>query len=348
MASSWSSIIILVVLSGRALAFEALPVLAGNEAGLSALLPGHAHAPEAPLPPGDDSALRGVIDVNGVTSAAMIPGVPASWTFGFADPRTGRPVVRFEPEHEKQMHLIIVSRDLAHFSHVHPAFEAGDGRFHLDVNRPTDDPDNQDAARAIPAAGSYFLFSEIKPDGGPIQLVRFTLSASGAEALASLDVDAPDSGVYRRFLDSQGRLGRSGDAYRAELRLSGTGSSTVMELTLSGWMDHGGRGMYMGLSDLEPWLGMPGHAVVVSAAGDRVEDKVFLHLHAEMGDAGRGGGHSGHDGHHMTAMSGPINPVLRFAFDEGAPAPGVYKVWFQAKRRGTVLTFPFTLRLGGS
>lgn len=58
----------------------------------------------------------------------------------------GRPVTRFVPEHEKELHLVVVRRDTAGFQHVHPvrdekgvwsvevALEPGDWRFLADVH----------------------------------------------------------------------------------------------------------------------------------------------------------------------------------------------------------------------
>ncbi|MER5747673.1 hypothetical protein ABT097_30930 [Streptomyces sp. NPDC002225] len=58
----------------------------------------------------------------------------------------GRPVTRFVPEHEKELHFIAVRRDTSGFQHVHPArddqgnwstelnLEAGDWRFFADIH----------------------------------------------------------------------------------------------------------------------------------------------------------------------------------------------------------------------
>ncbi|GAA0382402.1 hypothetical protein [Bacillus horti] len=59
----------------------------------------------------------------------------------------GDPVTSLEMNHEKLMHLIVVSDDLESYSHVHPV-EAGEGEFHI--------------AKEL-EAGTYQVFVDIKP-----------------------------------------------------------------------------------------------------------------------------------------------------------------------------------------
>jgi hypothetical protein len=42
----------------------------------------------------------------------------------------GKPIKKFEVEHEKLMHLIVVSEDLSYFDHIHPNYQ-GDGNLRL-------------------------------------------------------------------------------------------------------------------------------------------------------------------------------------------------------------------------
>src|SRR5262245_26598378 len=54
-------------------------------------------------------------------SPASIPaGREVTFEFRVLDPKTNRPVTRFEVIHEKLFHLFIVSQDLEYFSHEHP------------------------------------------------------------------------------------------------------------------------------------------------------------------------------------------------------------------------------------
>ncbi|WP_181033736.1 hypothetical protein, partial [Arthrobacter sp. SX1312] len=45
----------------------------------------------------------------------------------------GRPVTAFQDAHEKELHLIVIRRDMAHFQHVHPVRDAS-GTWSIDLN----------------------------------------------------------------------------------------------------------------------------------------------------------------------------------------------------------------------
>jgi hypothetical protein len=111
----------------------------------------------------------------------------------------------------------------------------------------------------------------------------------------------------------------------------------------------------------EPYLGMPGHAMVM-----RDDGSVFVHLHAmgsvsaaaqaallaiERGDTlpstrpnvprPRLAEH----GNHGSALAMPdAGSTLEFPF--AFPKPGAYRVWVQLKRAGKVETASFAVRVG--
>jgi hypothetical protein len=74
------------------------------------------------------------------------------------------------------------------------------------------------------------------------------------------------------------------------------------------------------ISDLEPFLGAPGHMLVVNA--DLTEAD---HVHPEE-----------------PATRGPV-----VTFQPLMPAAGTYKLWFQFQRHGTVTTVPFVIAVTG-
>jgi hypothetical protein len=83
-------------------------------------------------------------------AAAALPagaGVPYRFTVTGPD---GHPVTAYEVAHEKELHLIVVRRDLAGFQHVHPT-RAADGTWTvpLDLRR----------------AGTYRVFADFEPAG---------------------------------------------------------------------------------------------------------------------------------------------------------------------------------------
>ena len=67
----------------------------------------------------------------------------------------GRAVRRYEQLHERQLHLIVVRRDLSGFQHVHPVRDrAGTWSINLDVRLP----------------GTWRAFADFMPTGGPGQV----------------------------------------------------------------------------------------------------------------------------------------------------------------------------------
>ncbi|MFI7135839.1 hypothetical protein ACIBQ1_60050 [Nonomuraea sp. NPDC050153] len=52
-------------------------------------------------------------------------GEPAEFRFTVSGP-DGRPVTDYQVRHDKKLHFIVVSRDLASFRHLHPVL-GGDG-----------------------------------------------------------------------------------------------------------------------------------------------------------------------------------------------------------------------------
>ncbi|MFN3430911.1 MAG: phosphoenolpyruvate carboxykinase domain-containing protein, partial [Candidatus Sericytochromatia bacterium] len=131
----------------------------------------------------------GRLSVDDVPDGTMRAGQSAHWRFRFLDGPGRAPLTRFSIHHDKPMHLVVVSRDLSHFAHLHPALVA-DGSFEIRVNARTTDPDNADAATAVPRPGTYFLFSEVAPVGRSATVTRFTVRAEQAPSIAP-DWDAP-------------------------------------------------------------------------------------------------------------------------------------------------------------
>ena len=87
-------------------------------------------------------------------ATTVVAGPAQPFRFRIVGP-DGKPVRRYEPLHERELHLIVVRRDLTGFQHVHPTR-------------------SQDGTWAIPldlrAAGTWRAFADFSPAGGPGQL----------------------------------------------------------------------------------------------------------------------------------------------------------------------------------
>ena len=196
----------------------------------------------------------------------------------------GSMVKAFEETHEKLIHLIVVREGLDHFAHLHPEVD-DEGNFTTDFT--------------FPAGGRYFVYADYKPKGEPQTTARGDVHVAGsAETAPKLTPNAP------------GRV--SGDGLTAEVAVKREADATEIAFEL---FDESGEKV----SDLEPYLGAPGHLVILSANG---ED--YVHAHPSDGKVTAGG---------------PVRFAAHFA---GA---GLYKGWAQFQRSGRVLTVPFVLRV---
>lgn len=158
----------------------------------------------------------------------------------------GRAVTAFRTEHDKELHLIVASRDLNTYRHLHPT-RAADGTWSILV--------------ALPRAGGYRVFADFTPE------------KKGAENL-TLGADLAVSGAYEPRPVPAPDTTAETDGY--QVKLAGTlRPGTARALTPTVWRD--GRPV----TDLQPYLGAYGHLVAL-----RSGDLAYLHVHpnGEPGD----------------------------------------------------------------
>ncbi|WP_309062499.1 hypothetical protein [Streptomyces sp.] len=189
------------------------------------------------------------ISENGYTLDLKTPHVTAGdrtdLRFTVRDDK-GRPVTEYRREHDKELHLIVASRDLLTYRHLHPT-RATDGTWTAPVE--------------LPRAGGYRVFAD------------FTPAKKGARNL-TLGADLAASGPYRpQDLPKPAGTARV-DGY--EVKLTGSlrpGTASELRLTVS----RDGKPV----TDLQPYLGAYGHLVAL-----RSGDLAYLHVHpgGEPGD----------------------------------------------------------------
>ncbi|MER7486334.1 hypothetical protein ABTY20_10625 [Streptomyces sp. NPDC126497] len=155
----------------------------------------------------------------------------------------GRAVTEYRREHGKELHLVVASRDLLTYRHLHPTRTA-DGTWATPVD--------------LPRAGGYRVFAD------------FTPARRGAGNL-TLGADLAASGSYRPQ-----ELPRTGGVVRVdgyEVELTGTlrpGRASELRLSVS----RDGKPV----TDLQPHLGAYGHLVALRAG-----DLAHLHVHPHGG-----------------------------------------------------------------
>ncbi len=195
---------------------------------------------------GDQKDWKGVSSAGGLRllskGGAWVAGEPV--TYAFASPY---PVV--ERVHEKEMHVLAISEDLASFRHIHPdpvtrQFYAG--------------------THVFPHAGSYWIYVDHTPPGQTQTIAKFRVMVSGAP-------------YVRRELRETGAKEVVVEGIRASLTT--TGSFEVgNDISFRFGLADAGSGKVIG--DLEPYLGAWGHILFVSEEGDEV-----VHAHPIEGNA---------------------------------------------------------------
>ncbi len=131
-----------------------------------------------------------------------------------------------EQVHERQMHVVVVSQDLAFFDHVHPEPLAG-GLYRLDYK--------------FPQAGKYWVFSDHTPPGQPQTISRFAVVADGPA-------------VFHEPPNNESAQEVTVSGVTASLSTNGplrTGQDVRLQF-------------HVGVTDLEPYLGSWGHIMIAS------------------------------------------------------------------------------------
>lgn len=224
------------------------------------------------------------------------------------------------PDHGKLMHLFLIQQgDPAAFAHLHPVSE---------------DSSTFVAGVGTLPAGRYRAFADVVHETGMPQTL-----------VAEVELPGPRAGDRLTDGDDTEFVGQGAAAGVARL----ADGSTV---TWEGRRDDLRAGEEAGLTfvvqdsagrevPVEPYLGMPGHAVVY-----RTDGQVYIHLHPNgtvsmaaqraLGARLDGDSTGGMGGmHHAPTFSG------RFSFPYAFPQPGRYRVWVQVKREGRIMTAPF-------
>lgn len=151
------------------------------------------------------------------------------------------PLTAYDTAHGKQLHLIVVRRDLATFQHVHPSLDESTGVWTTTID--------------TSGAGSYRAYADFTPTGHDGLTLGADLAVAGDfEPAAPATKDSRVADV---------------DGYRVEL----TGHAAPGRLsTLTARVTRDGRPV----TDLDPYLEAYGHLVAL-----RQSDLAYLHVHPD-------------------------------------------------------------------
>ncbi len=233
------------------------------------------------------------------------------------------------PDHGHLMHLFVLRvPEMDRFWHLHPQ-QLPDGTF----------------GQALPPmpAGHYQLFADIVYESGFPDTMVTEIDApaipgkppggddSGAEAVPLAKADR--SATIARLSNGGRLIWQRG----AEPLVSGRPIRFTFVVE-----DESGRPA----GDLEPYMGMAGHAIFV-----RADRAVFAHVHPlgsismpalALAEASLGSTSAGTSSH--AAHVHRLSPAVSFPY--GFPQPGDYRIFVQIKRSGRIETGVFDVRVG--
>jgi hypothetical protein len=244
----------------------------GAFAGVLALAFGAAYGigsavdPIAAAEPADQP--KSMSDMGGHDSGGQLPGLAVSDAgYTFAPAQTsftsgaktglrftiqgpdGKPVTRYTKTHEKDLHLIVVRRDLSGFHHVHPTM-AADGTWSIPF--------------AFTAAGTWRMYADFQP--------------AGLDKNLTLGTDVNVSGLYIPVPVNEPASIYSVQGYDVTLQGNPV-AGKESELTFK--VSRGGKPV----TDLQPYLGAFGHLVSLRG-GDLAYLHNHPAQHADAGTKG--------------------------------------------------------------
>lgn len=265
-----------------------------------------AHAAHSPEPRATAAAFRAELTTSPATIKA---GEPTTLSFTVKDAQ-GAMAREMQIVHEKPMHLLIVSSDLAEFSHIHP----------------TPQPDGTlKVTHTFPNGGDYKLYADFTPTNSSQIVEQIVVKVNGSErAKQPLTADT----LMTKSIDGisvtlePDKQLKSGDELMLNFKVAD--AKTGQPAT-----------------NLQKYLGEYAHFVIISA-----DLKDFLHAHPmSQGEHSAAGGHQHAEGTkpHTDAMTG-VSPS-EVAAHTTFPQAGLYKVWAQFQRANNVITVPFVLNV---
>jgi hypothetical protein len=163
-----------------------------------------------------------------IDDAAFTPGVARPFSFRILGPG-GTAVTSYDTRHERDLHLIVTSDDLADYQHVHPQLDS-DGTWTTTL--------------ALPRAGGYRAYADFAPAGAKPLTLGVALTAAGFLAPQRLPAPTSIATVAGYEVRLQGAMS------------AGSETEVVFQVQRDGAPVNG----------LEPYLGAYGHLVAVRAA----------------------------------------------------------------------------------
>src|SRR5688572_25034428 len=154
--------------------------------------------------------------------------------------------VPLDEVHEKKLHVILVSKDLGWYDHIHPEYQA-DGTYTIE--------------EVFPGGGEFIVFADYQPTGAGNHVDRKTVFVNGVskktESFTTQTLTTQTDGYTVTLKPSQGKFVTNNLIHLG------------VDITENG----------APVTNLENIMGTKGHLVIISADGEK-----YLHVHPEEVD----------------------------------------------------------------
>jgi hypothetical protein len=173
-------------------------------------------------------------------------------------------MVPLDIQHDKKLHLIVVSKDLSYFDHIHPEFQAS-GAYEINVLPKGTNYTNGKFHNEtkFEQGGDYVLFADYVPSGAAHQLERIELNVTGTP--------------YKVQKYTASKTTSMTDGYEVILMPEGGKFFSEGTSHISGIIKKDGK--EVPADSFENYLAAKAHVVVVSE-----DSQNYLHVHPEVVD----------------------------------------------------------------
>jgi hypothetical protein len=238
------------------------------------------------------------------TARSQPAGATATLLIRQFQPDGKTPILAYDVDMQKPIHLIVVRDDLGEFMHLHPTLERATGTFRQSFSR---EPGRR-----------YYAYADTTPHGIGQQVFRFTIAPDGTTPQRQ---PSP-----QRLFATPSPPSVSAGPYAVALARTTLRANAAQPLDLT--VLKGGRPA----SDLVPYLGAAAHAVFIETS-----TLAYVHIHPTL--RGASAGAMGAMNMDANAQAGP-----RMTMQVPALPAGSYKLWLQfGGAGGAVYTAPFTI-----
>ncbi len=254
-------------------------------------------------------------------------GTPVLLSFTVKD-KQGATVKDLSIVHEKPMHLLVVSKDLAEFYHIHPEQQESDGSYRV--------------SHVFPNGGDYKLYADFTPK-------------EAAQVVEQIDVKVAGTERAQVALVPDEKLEKTVDGLKVVMKPSQE-FKAGQELTLD--FQAFDAKTNKPATDMQNYLGELAHFVIIS---EDMKDFVHAHPmskgeHDEMNGMKMDGamkmGEEKTDNHaddkqNHSTMEGVTTKTSQseVSAHTAFPRAGLYKLWAQFQRGGKVINVPFIVRV---